>query len=93
MKYRVVWRESSQVFLDQSVFIAMEMAGGESVLAAYKTVNAQLAHRSDEVGESREGSERVLIVGPLAAFYEVFEASATVMIYRVHYRGYPKIDV
>jgi hypothetical protein len=60
---------------------------------SYAEIKRQLESMPLIVGESRDHPERVLIVGKFAVFYEVFESSATVMVYRVHYRGYPKIDV
>lgn len=48
-------------------------------------IELRLSDQPSEEGESREGTERVLIVNPLTVTFEVFENSQTVMIYEAVY--------
>ena len=93
MSYRVEWRKRSLHFLQGAIEFASDRAEGWKVISSFREAQLILEDRPDEAGESREDKARVLIAGNLAVFYEVFEEPETVLVYRIHYRGYPKIDV
>jgi hypothetical protein len=82
MSYRVVWRERVRQRLGTSIFVAREQ-GRDTVpiKRAVSEIDRRLAADPDGEGESRGGRERVLIAGPLPAFYEAFPESGTVLVY------------
>ena len=59
-------------------------------LRAVEEIEMRLDLSPHTEGESRDEPERVLIVGPLSARYEVFESEQVVLIYSVVY--YPRIQ-
>lgn len=82
MNYRVVWRRRLESALHDAAFYAYER--GRDVVAVRRAVSdieLALSDTPGELGESRAGNERVVIVHPLAATYEVFEAHKVVVIY------------
>jgi hypothetical protein len=86
MNYRVVWRRRLQIALHHATFFAHEL--GRDVVAlrrAVENIELDLSDNPAEQGESREGNERVIIVNPLTAFYEVFEDQQVVLIYAAVY--------
>lgn len=89
MNYRVVVRERVANNIATVTFLAFEMGrDGPAITSAYDEILLALSDTPSEQGESREGNERVIIVHPLAATYEVFESQNTVVIYSAVY--YPR---
>ena len=86
MNYRVVWRPRLLIALDHTGFYARENGRDAMALArAAADIELRLSDEPTEEGESRAGTERVLIVDPLSVVFEVFESSQTVMIYDAVY--------
>ncbi len=86
--YRVIWRrELSNRRLAE--FVVQAMQRGEDVNAitnAVNTIDNLLSTRPGPCGESRAEFERVLIVPPLSATYEVHEDEQVVIVVSLHYR-------
>jgi hypothetical protein len=85
--YRVIWRrELSDRLLVE--FVVQAMQRGEDVNAitqAVNTIDQLLSTRPESRGESRTEYERVLIVPPLTATYEVHEEEQVVFVIGLHY--------
>jgi hypothetical protein len=87
VNYRVVWPRRLENALGDAAFYAYER-GHDAVALRRAAADIELALSDNpaELGESRVGAERVLIIDPLAVIYEVFEAAQVVCIYEaVHY--------
>jgi hypothetical protein len=84
MNYRVIWRKRVADGLEQLTFLAFEL-GQDAVAISRSVAEIELRLSDNPVaeGESRDGPERVLIVHPLSATFEVFEATQLVLIYEV----------
>jgi hypothetical protein len=84
MNYRVVWRSRSFNYLRVLHFMTLEMSGDVAALErAWDEIELALSDRPDEVGESRDGNERVFIANPLTVVYEAFPDQSTMLIYRL----------
>jgi hypothetical protein len=86
MNYRVVWPRRLENALGDAAFYAHER--GSDVVAlrrAVADIELALSDNPNELGESRDGAERVLIINPLSVRYEVFEAAQVVCIYEAVY--------
>lgn len=86
MNYRVVWPRRLENALHDAAFYAYER--GRDVVAlrrAVSDIELALSDNPGELGESREGTERVLIIDPLSVRYEVFEAAQVVCIFEAIY--------
>ncbi|MBY0457573.1 MAG: hypothetical protein K2V38_09570 [Gemmataceae bacterium] len=85
MNYRVVVRERVANNI-ASVTIPRLRNGidGRGISRAADILLA-LSDNPTEQGESRAGAERVLIVPPLTAVFEVFEDTQTVLVYEAIY--------
>ena len=82
MNYRVVFRRSVWNNIRTVAFIASELGrDGSALTRAADDIALALSDNPTEQGESRAGNERVIIVHPLAATYEVFESRQTAVIY------------
>jgi hypothetical protein len=89
VNYRVVWRLRVRRTIDVLAFLMRENGGDpEPLLRAVEEIELRLSFAPLAEGESRGPSERVLIVHPLSARYEVFEAEPVVLIYSAVY--YPR---
>lgn len=89
MNYRVVYRRSVWNKIHALAFVASELGyDGTALTRAADDVALALSDNPAEQGESRSGNERVIIVHPLAATYEVFEEAQVVLIYSGVY--YPR---
>jgi|GEM_PF-1698403 len=89
MNYRVVIRKRVADNIHTAMFLAYELGRDGSALShAVEEIQLRLSDNPSEQGESREGTERVIIVHPLTASYEVFEAAQVVLIYSAVY--YPR---
>jgi hypothetical protein len=84
MKYMVFWRPSAEQKLAD---LWMTAPDKEGVAHAADTIGAMLAQDPESVGESRSGNARVLIVEPLAVYYEVQAADRSVWVFSVWRRG------
>lgn len=86
MNYRVVWRRRLDNALHDAAFYGYE--NGRDVVAlrrAVTDIELALSDNPNEQGESREGTERVIIINPLSVRYEVFESQSLVLIYEAVY--------
>ena len=82
MRHRVVWRTRVTNHIHTAAFLMYEHGRSEAPLfEAIAEINERLELRPEEVGESREDRERVLIQSPLTVWYEVFEQDGVVLIY------------
>jgi len=85
--YRVIWRrELSDRRLTE--FVVQAMQGGADVNAitqAVNTIDQLLSARPESRGESRTAYERVLIVPPLTATFEIHEDEQVVFVIGLHY--------
>jgi hypothetical protein len=89
MNYRVVIRRAVANNINTATFLAYELGrDGAALSSAVEKILLALSDNPTEQGESRAGSERVIIVHPLTAIYEVFEAEQVVLVYSVVY--YPR---
>jgi hypothetical protein len=82
MSYRVVIRSRVAENLDTVLFLSLENGRDVGPLrAAVREINRRLSRDPSTEGESRVENERVLIVSPLSALYEVFTEHRAVLIY------------
>lgn len=68
MKYTVVWTKSAEADL---VRIWTESADRSAVTAAGNEIDARLRRDPTEAGESRESSQRTLLIEPLGVDFVV----------------------
>jgi hypothetical protein len=81
VNYRVVWRLQVRRNIDAFAFILRETGRDpDRLLRAVDEIEFRLSASPLTEGESRDDSERVLIVHPLSVRYEVFEAPQVVVI-------------
>ena len=86
MNYRVVIRESVANNIRTATFLAFELSrDGLALSRAVEEIILTLSDNPTEQGESRANNERVIIVHPITAIYEVFEAQQVVLVYSVVY--------
>jgi plasmid stabilization system protein ParE len=82
MKWTVVW----QPLAEQKLAAAWTGADDrQAVTAAAHMIDTLLQADPESAGESRSGSERVLIVPPLTVAFEVSEPDRLVRVLSVHY--------
>jgi hypothetical protein len=82
VSYRVVWRLRVRRNIDVFAFLWRETGrDSDRLLRAVDEIELRLSASPLSEGESRDESERVLIVPPLSVRYEVFEAPRVVLIY------------
>ena len=90
MSYRVVWRNRVRNKLHVLAFLARELGDySDRITRAVDEIELRLALDPHGEGESRDATERVLIVHPLSVLYEVFEDQQVVLIYSAVY--YPRM--
>jgi plasmid stabilization system protein ParE len=82
MSYTVTWKRSAEDRLAEIWISARDRA---AVTSAADTLGAALRADPQRHGESRGGTTRLVVVPPLAVFYEVFEADRVVEILSVRY--------
>ena len=90
MSYRVIWRE--RVLRNLHVFgfrLLHDGWGTDELDLAVAEINSRLARDPANEGESREETERVLIVHPLSVWFEVYEDAGVVLIYEMTF--YPRM--
>jgi hypothetical protein len=85
--YRVIWRrELSDRRLADIVVRTMERGDDvNAITEAVSTIDRLLATRPESCGESRSEYERVVIIEPLTATYEVHEEEKIVFVIDLHY--------
>ena len=88
MRYNVVWSKDAFGVMSAHFFLAHEKGGSPDRLdSAMNRLNELLADEPDQVGESRDGGERIAFVDPLCVLFEPFPNQRIVLIYdaRVYY--------
>jgi hypothetical protein len=89
MNYRVVIPSRIANAIHTVAFLAEELGrDGAALRHAAEEIQLLLSDNPRDLGESRAGSERVLIVDPLTVVYEVFETAQVVFVYDAIY--YPR---
>jgi len=84
MKYTVVWRPSAERKLAE---IWVNALSGGDITNATDTIDAMLSRQPLDVGESRSGKSRILIVPPLCVYYDVHESDRLVAVWAVWQRA------
>ena len=84
MKYTVVWRPSAEGKLAE---IWTNARNREAITTAADAIDAMLLHRPLDVGESRSGKSRILLVPPLCVYYDVHESDRLVAVWSVWQRS------
>jgi plasmid stabilization system protein ParE len=82
MSYTVTWKPSAA---DRLAEVWMSVRDRAAVTSAADTLDAVLRVDPHQHGESRGGTVRLVVVPPLAAVYEIFEADRLVEILSVRY--------
>jgi hypothetical protein len=80
MNFKVLWRPLA---LEQLAPLLADPARQAAVLRAAFRVEALLEYFPDQVGESREYDERVIIEPPLTVYYEIDHAGEVVHVRRL----------
>ena len=83
MKYTVVWRPSAERKLAE---LWIKARGRQGITNAADTIDAMLSRRPLDVGKSRSGRSRILVVPPLCVYYEVYEPDRLVAVWAVWQR-------
>ena len=84
MKYTVVWRPSAERKLAE---VWVNARSRQRISNAADAIDAMLSHRPLDVGESRFGKSRILVVPPLCVYYNVHEADRLVAVWAVWQRS------
>jgi hypothetical protein len=85
VKYTVRWTRKAR--LQQLAQIWLDAPDRNAVTAAANEVDRLLAANPCDMGESRAGGLRVLIVEPLIVGYMVFEDDLRVIVFSIRYFG------
>lgn len=80
MNYTALWQPVAQ---EQLATLLADPAIQSAVLRAAFRVGALLEYFPEQVGESREPPERVLIEPPLTVYYEIDHEEKVVRVFRV----------
>jgi hypothetical protein len=80
VNYAVVWQPTA---VNQLAELWSEADDRAALTRATDHIDAILADRPDDVGESRAGNRRLVIEPPIAVFYEVVEPDKLVRVLRV----------
>lgn len=84
MNYEVRWRDLAEQSL---LFLLLRAVNKPALWAVARSVDELLRVNPIEEGESREDNFRILFLRPLCVFYQVDEASRTVVIEDVGLTG------
>lgn len=85
MNFRVVWMTRATAALARA-YLAAENAGrAAAITAAMAEVDRLISTDPMGAGESRGGTERVVIVTPVVVEYEVFEDERVVVVTTARY--------
>jgi hypothetical protein len=85
VKYAVRWTRKAR--LQQLAQVWLNAPDRNAVTAAANEVDRLLAANPSDLGESRAGGLRVLIVEPLIVGYIVFEDDLRVIVFSIRYFG------
>ena len=89
MKFRVHWRDHLIPLIEQFAFMELELRGNTGRIEyALSEIGLRLSSEPNDVGESRDANERVLISNPITVLYEVFADSGIVVIYTMKHHEY-----
>ena len=80
MNWTVIWRPSAEQQLAQ---LWVSAADRNAVTAAANQIDAELQHDPLSAGEARAGPTRILIVHPLAVYFDVDVAQHEVAVWAV----------
>jgi hypothetical protein len=80
MSYSVRWRDVAERSL---LFLLLRAVDKPALWAVARSVDEMLQSDPRDAGESREGNFRILFVRPLCVFFQVDDASRTVVIEQV----------
>jgi plasmid stabilization system protein ParE len=80
MKYTVLWRPFAERKLAELWTTASDR---NAVTRAADRIDSMLANDPDQLGESRSGKRRVLIVEPLSVYFQVEEDDRQVWVVAV----------
>jgi len=84
VKYTVDWVPTAERDL---ATIWVDALDQQEITDAANAIDQMLANNPLGVGESREGSDRILIEGPLAVSYDVIAADHIVAVWQVWRRS------
>jgi plasmid stabilization system protein ParE len=77
VRFKVVWRPEAEAELAN---LWMSARDRNRVSAAANRLDQDLAEGAEQVGESREGRTRIVIIPPLAAYFDVIDESGVVLV-------------
>jgi hypothetical protein len=80
MKFQVIWKQTAELELANLWSAASDR---QAITTAADQIDHQLRHTPEDVGESREGTRRILREGPLGVDYEVSLEDCRVFVMRV----------
>jgi hypothetical protein len=80
--YTVLWRPGAAEELTR-IWIQSDSATRQSITSAAFQIDKALSKDPENVGESREGADRVCFVFPLAVSFDVIAPSKIVRVLRV----------
>ncbi len=80
MNYRVIWNEAATDALQLLYNAALDQEG---VINTVTRIGLELSARPDEAGESRDGTNRILIKYPLVVWYHVNDRLKLVTVFQV----------
>ena len=80
MNFKVQWRPLA---LEQLAPLLADPASQAAVLRAAIRIEAVLEYFPDQVGESRDTDERVIIDAPLTVYYRIDHAAKVVRVLRL----------
>ena len=82
MSYRVFWTPHAEAQFERTV---RQSRNPSVMVAAARRIDAELATKPLDFGESRYESVRIGFVLPLAVHYEILEDVRTVIVYDVRF--------
>ncbi len=89
MTFKLHWREHLIPLIEQFAFMELELRGNTARIDyALSEIELRLSSEPADVGESRDGNERIFISNPITVQYEVFGGSSVVVIYTMKHHEY-----
>ena len=83
MTFTVLWKPTAERELTQ---LWLAAADRQAIAEAADRIDAELRRAADSVGESRSGDVRILIVPPLAVYFDVSPADRLATVFAVWQR-------
>ena len=80
--FRVAWTRAALTEL-ATIWVGSNSHARRAVSVATAEIDRQLSSSPFEVGESREGADRVLFESPLAIYFRVYEADRLAVVAHV----------